>query len=75
MLHQPRKTTGEYLELRERVQKIISLGFKVQSFSKLCGIPNTGLNEWLLGRRNLRHEYAEQVEKAIDNLKALINEF
>ena len=62
------RISGEYPELKEKVQKLFDLGFKGPSLSALSGVDNTLITKWVKGTRPLKHENAPKIEKAIKDL-------
>lgn len=62
------RISGEYPELKEKVQALFDLGFKGPSLSALSGVDNTLITKWVKGTRPLNHANAPKIEKAIKNL-------
>lgn len=65
------KITGEYPELREKVQKIVDAGFKIQKLAELADVPYTNLYDWVCRSRRIRHESIPNIERAINVLKEM----
>lgn len=72
--YKPGRKTGEYEELREQVDLLVKLGFKIQKIIDTTGAPSNSIYDWLKGRRNLNHETAQAVEQSLAKLKQEVND-
>lgn len=72
-MYKPTVKTGEYEELREKFNRLVELGFKPQKVIESTGLSYNAIYDWLRGRRNLNHEAAPLVEKALQDLKMEVN--
>lgn len=66
--------TGEYEELREKINKLVALGFKIQGLVEYSGTSTNSIYDWLKRGRNLNHNTALRVQEYLEVLKGQINE-
>ena len=61
--------------MKERINKLVELGFTYNKIATLAKVPITSLNEWCKGnRKHIRDEYMEKLETWLEEYKRQIAE-
>ena len=53
------------MTLKEKIQKMIELGFTCGQLGKICGCHGTTISSWLRGASNLSKQMEESIENHI----------
>lgn len=67
-----KRLTGEYNELRDRIQRLVDCGFKIQKLIEISGVSYSSVYDWLKKGRNLNHESAIKLEESLLTLKQMV---
>ena len=62
------------MTLKEKVQKMIELGFTCGQLGKICGCHGTTISSWLRGASNLSKQMEESIESHIKSFSKIIEE-
>lgn len=72
--YKPYSKTAEYEELRDKVDRLTQLGFKIQKLIDATGVQYNAVYDWLKRRRNLNHENAQKIQDYLVKLKQEVDE-
>ena len=62
------------MTLKEKIQKMIELGFTCGQLGKICGCHGTTISSWLRGASNLSKQMEESIESHIKSFIKIIEE-
>lgn len=62
------------MTLKEKIQKMIELGFTCGQLGKICGCHGTTISSWLRGASNLSKQMEESIESHIKSFSKIIEE-
>lgn len=62
------------MALKEKIQKMIELGFTCGQLGKICGCHGTTISSWLRGASNLSKQMEESIESHIKSFAAILND-
>ena len=55
------------MTLKEKIQKLLDLGFTCGQLGKICGCHGTTISSWLRGASNLSKQMQESIENHIQS--------
>ena len=55
------------MTFKEKIQKLLDLGFTCGQLGKICGCHGTTISSWLRGASNLSKQMQESIENHIQN--------
>lgn len=62
------------MTLKEKIQKMIELGFTCGQLGKICSCHGTTISSWLRGTSNLSKQMEESIESHIKSFIKIIEE-
>lgn len=62
------------MTLKDKIQKMIELGFTCGQLGKICGCHGTTISSWLRGASNLSKQMEESIESHIKSFSKIIEE-
>lgn len=62
------------MTLKEKIQRMINMGFTCGQLGKICGCHGTTISSWLRGASNLSKQMEESIESHIKSFSKIIEE-